>query len=145
MISRSCLISIAARKVSANRSGRFILSHWLKPCSPIDRKRAGLWGNQDRLSWNVSTFWLPLQHVGWNYSLFPHFNSCPVQVWEWKSNCIPYFTDHVTTYPCWDKSQSIIVKLGPWWRTTMLWSVSVKYIGVRTIWNLWNTKQNIVE
>ena len=28
--------------------------------------------------------------------------SAKVWEWEWINNCIPHFTWHVTTYPCWD-------------------------------------------
>ena len=34
--------------------------------------------------------------------LFPNFNGATVEVWEWISNFIPWFTAHVITYPCWD-------------------------------------------
>ena len=33
---------------------------------------------------------------------FPNFNGAPVDIWEWISNFIPHFTEHVITYPCWD-------------------------------------------
>ena len=32
---------------------------------------------------------------------FPKFNYAPVEVWQWKSNFIPYFTMGVITYPYW--------------------------------------------
>ena len=41
---------------------------------------------------------------------FSNFNSAIIEVWEWISNHIPYFSGHVITYPCWDWSQSILVK-----------------------------------
>ena len=34
---------------------------------------------------------------------FPNFNGC-TEVWEWISNLIPYFTEHVIIYFCWDWS-----------------------------------------
>ena len=30
---------------------------------------------------------------------FPNFNGVTVEVWEWISNFMPYFTGHVITYP----------------------------------------------
>ena len=32
---------------------------------------------------------------------FPSFNGETVEAWEWISNFIPHFTEHVITYP-WD-------------------------------------------
>ena len=34
--------------------------------------------------------------------LFPNFNGCTIEVWEWIHNFIPHFTGHVITYPYWD-------------------------------------------
>ena len=34
--------------------------------------------------------------------LFPNFNGCTVEVWEWISNFITYYRKDVITYPCWD-------------------------------------------
>ena len=31
-------------------------------------------------------------------------------VWEWISYFIPHITERVITYPCWDLSQSMLVK-----------------------------------
>ena len=44
---------------------------------------------------------------------FPDFNGATVDVWEWKSNFTPPFTEHVITYPCWDWSQTMLGKGGP--------------------------------
>ena len=33
---------------------------------------------------------------------FQNFNGCIVEVWEWISNSIPLYIEHVITYPCWD-------------------------------------------
>ena len=33
---------------------------------------------------------------------FLNFNGATVEVQEWISNFIPYFTRQVITYPCWD-------------------------------------------
>ena len=55
--------------------------------------------------------WLQLlEKAVWNYLSIPNFNGCTVEVWEWISNFIAYFTVHVITYPCWDYSQSMSVK-----------------------------------
>ena len=35
---------------------------------------------------------------------FSNFNSCTVEVWEWVSYFIPYFTEHVTIHRCRDLS-----------------------------------------
>ena len=45
--------------------------------------------------------------------LFPIFNGSTVEVWEWISNFIPHFIGHVVTYPCWAKSQTLLVKGAP--------------------------------
>ena len=37
---------------------------------------------------------------------FPNFNGAAVEVYEWISNIIPYFTGHMDTYPC---------PVGGWW------------------------------
>ena len=42
--------------------------------------------------WDEITYWSP------------NFNGRAVEVWEWISNFIRYFTVHVATYPCWDLS-----------------------------------------
>ena len=34
--------------------------------------------------------------------LFQTWTEVTVEVWELKSNFIPYVTVHVLTYPCWD-------------------------------------------
>ena len=44
---------------------------------------------------------------------FPSFNGATVEVWEWMSNFISHFTGHVITYPCWDLSQTMLVKGAP--------------------------------
>ena len=44
---------------------------------------------------------------------FPNFNSCSVEVWEWKSNFIQHFTGHVVIYPNWDETWSMLVKGDP--------------------------------
>ena len=45
---------------------------------------------------------------------FPNFNGCTNEVWEWISNFISHFTGHVISYPCWDLSQSMLVKRVPY-------------------------------
>ena len=42
-------------------------------------------------------FWLK-----WNYLTISKLHRSNVDVWEWISNFIPHFTDHVITYPYWD-------------------------------------------
>ena len=44
---------------------------------------------------------------------FPNFNSETVEVWEWIRNFIIHFIGDVITYPCWDLSQSMLVKGAP--------------------------------
>ena len=41
---------------------------------------------------------------------FPNVTGCIVEVWEWIINFIPHFTGHVITYPCWDKSGTMLIK-----------------------------------
>ena len=45
---------------------------------------------------------------------FPNFNGCTIEVWEWTSNSIPHFIMNVITNPCWDLSQSMVVKGAPY-------------------------------
>ena len=54
---------------------------------------------------------------------FPNFNSCTVEVWKWISNFIPHYTMDIITYPCWDLSQSMLVKgaTGQHWFQVMAW------------------------
>ena len=48
---------------------------------------------------------------------FPNFNSCTVEVREWTSNLILHLIMDVTTYPCSDESESMLIKGGPRWVT----------------------------
>ena len=41
---------------------------------------------------------------------FPNFNGATIEIWEWLSNFIPYFTVHMITYLSWDYS---VNKRGP--------------------------------
>ena len=41
---------------------------------------------------------------------FRNFDGAAVEVWEWISNFIPYFTANVITYPCYGYKQSLSVK-----------------------------------
>ena len=41
---------------------------------------------------------------------FPIFNGGTIEVWEWITSIVPHFTRHVITYPCWDKSLTMLVK-----------------------------------
>ena len=47
---------------------------------------------------------------------FPNFNGTAVEVWEWISNFTQHFTGYVITYPYWEFSGSMLVKvaLGVW-------------------------------
>ena len=40
----------------------------------------------------------------WDGTTYPflYFNGCTVEVWEWRSDFIPYNIRGVITYPCWD-------------------------------------------
>ena len=40
----------------------------------------------------------------------PNFNGSTVKVSKWIINFIPHFTGHVITYPCWDWSETMLVK-----------------------------------
>ena len=46
-------------------------------------------------------------------AIFPNFNSCSIEVWEWISNFIPHFIMSVITYQCWDYSYTMFVKGTP--------------------------------
>ena len=45
--------------------------------------------------------------------LFPNFNGAAVGVWEWIGNFVPHFTGYVIIHPCYDLSQSMLVKGAP--------------------------------
>ena len=45
----------------------------------------------------------------WGELTYP-FNSYTVEAWEWRYNIIPHIIVGVTTYPCWDLSQSMLAK-----------------------------------
>ena len=45
--------------------------------------------------------------------LFPNFNNYTDDVREWISNVIPHFMMDVITYPCWDLSETMLVKGAP--------------------------------
>ena len=44
---------------------------------------------------------------------FPNFNGVTLEVWEWISNFIPCFIMDVIMCPCWDWSQTMVVKGAP--------------------------------
>ena len=44
---------------------------------------------------------------------FPNFNGATIEVWKWVSNFIPHFIMGVITYPCYDLSQTMLVKGAP--------------------------------
>ena len=48
----------------------------------------------------------------WDEITYPfiNFNCATVVVSEWISNFIPHFIMDVITYPCWDLSQTMLVK-----------------------------------
>ena len=46
---------------------------------------------------------------------FPNFNGAIVEVWEWISTFITHFTGYVITDPCWNWSQSLLMKGIPLW------------------------------
>ena len=49
------------------------------------------------------------KNVRWNYTCpFPNFSGAAVEVWEWISNFISYFTGHVINFPCYEDYGSAI-------------------------------------
>ena len=60
------------------------------------------------------------------------FPGCTVEVWEWISNFIPHFTGHVTVFPSWDLSQSMLVKGVPF--------LGAAKQGVKIIALVWNVR-----
>ena len=48
----------------------------------------------------------------WDEITYPflNFNGCTVEVQERISNLKPHFTGHVISYPCWDQSETMLVK-----------------------------------
>ena len=49
----------------------------------------------------------------WDEIINPFPNSCTVEVWECTSNFLPYFIMYAIIYPCWDYSQTMLVKWAP--------------------------------
>ena len=45
------------------------------------------------------------------FNPFPNFNGCTVGVYEWISHFIPLFIMDVFTYPCWDWSWTMLIKM----------------------------------
>ena len=56
-----------------------------------------------------------IHYTMWDEITYPsqNFNGTTAEVWEWISNVIPHFTGRVITYPCWNKSESVLVKGAP--------------------------------
>ena len=56
---------------------------------------------------NLIPVWISnyIHYQVWGVILYPlpNFNNCTTIAWELKSNFIPLFIGHVTTYPCWIK------------------------------------------
>ena len=80
----------------------------LKPCWDCCRCGAVYLKNYDWPAWRSNC----IHYKMWDditYS-FPNFNSTTVEVWEWISNFIPHFSGYVIIYPCWDESQTMLVK-----------------------------------
>ena len=44
---------------------------------------------------------------------FSNFNGATIEVWQWISNFIPHFNEHVIANPCWDKSLTMLMKRAP--------------------------------
>ena len=57
-------------------------------------------------------------------AIFPNFNSCSIEVWEWISNFIPHFIMNVITYQCWDYSYTMFVKGGPM-KSNFAWNLRI--------------------
>ena len=55
---------------------------------------------------------------------FPHVKGCTVEIWEWVSNFIPYFTGHVITYPCCDLGWTMVLKGFPDVTLTTRWNIT---------------------
>ena len=55
------------------------------------------WVLGPRLGW-ISNY---IHYKGWDEITypFPNFNGTTVEVWEWITNFIPHFTEHVIIYP----------------------------------------------
>ena len=52
----------------------------------------------------------------WDEIIYPftNFKGCTIEVCEWiLSNFTPHFIGHVITYPCWEQSQTMLVKWPP--------------------------------
>ena len=47
---------------------------------------------------------------GRNYLSIPNFSDATAEVWAWIINLIMHFARYVITYPCWNSSQTMLVK-----------------------------------
>ena len=79
------------------------------------------------------------RHIHWNVRdeityLFPNFNGCTVEVWEWMSNFIPNFTVHVITYPL--GLEVSYVSSGEWllWVHCLINTLQVPSVAIITLW-----------
>ena len=43
--------------------------------------------------------------------LYPNFNGCTVQLWEWDDNFNPHFNVDIINFPCWEFIK--VIKRGP--------------------------------
>ena len=52
---------------------------------------------------------------GWDEITYPflNINGCTVEVWELISYFIPHFVMDAVIYPCWDQSETVLVKGAP--------------------------------
>ena len=64
------------------------------------------WANFDQHGLTLIQAWLSkyMHYNAWDeiIFLFPNFNCCTIEIWEWISNFIPHFTGHMIIYTCWD-------------------------------------------
>ena len=71
---------------------------------------------------------------------YPNFNGCTIEVWEWISNFIPHYTRCVITCPCWDLSQSMLVKWAPGgvyvFQTVIIMYLVIPNYWIKSIWIL---------
>ena len=53
-----------------------------------------------------------MPNIFWDEISYPflNFNGCAVEVMEWIINFIAHFIMDIIAYPCWDQSQSMLVK-----------------------------------
>ena len=81
--------------------------NYLYIATPIEQKRnfGTIGGTFNKYRLHLTPVWMSNYihyGVGDIIYTFTVFDDCTVEIWEWTSNSILYFTAHLITYSCWD-------------------------------------------